>query len=221
MVAEVIHLANYYISDLHIGHENIIRFDNRPFADINEMHRAVMDRWNSVVTGNDTVYILGDFIWAKQSLWPFLVEPLAGQKVLIRGNHDPKQFTSEVRRLFQDVQSYKEIDDKDGENTRHLILSHYPMPFHHYAFLDDCWMLYGHVHETREYQLLRQLRKTIKYSCSERGHARGNFVNVGCMMPWMDYTPRTLNQIIAGDQAAADWMFSESALSASTDQTAP
>ena len=25
---------NYYISDLHIGHENILRFDNRPFADV-------------------------------------------------------------------------------------------------------------------------------------------------------------------------------------------
>lgn len=31
---------NYYISDLHIGHENILRFDNRPFADVNEMNTA-------------------------------------------------------------------------------------------------------------------------------------------------------------------------------------
>lgn len=60
-------MANYYISDLHIGHENILRFDNRPFADLNEMHNAIVTRWNSVVTGNDTVYILGDFIWDKQS----------------------------------------------------------------------------------------------------------------------------------------------------------
>lgn len=30
---------NYYISDLHIGHENILRFDNRPFADVNEMNK--------------------------------------------------------------------------------------------------------------------------------------------------------------------------------------
>ena len=31
---------NYYISDLHIGHENILRFDNRPFADVNEMNNT-------------------------------------------------------------------------------------------------------------------------------------------------------------------------------------
>lgn len=32
---------NYYISDLHIGHENILRFDNRPFADVNEMNNNI------------------------------------------------------------------------------------------------------------------------------------------------------------------------------------
>ena len=33
---------NYYISDLHIGHENILRFDNRPFADANEMNNKLI-----------------------------------------------------------------------------------------------------------------------------------------------------------------------------------
>lgn len=26
-------MANYYIADLHFGHANVIRFDDRPFAD--------------------------------------------------------------------------------------------------------------------------------------------------------------------------------------------
>ena len=59
---------NYYISDLHIGHANVIRFDKRPFADLNEMHRAIIDNWNSRVKTDDTVYILGDFIWQKENL---------------------------------------------------------------------------------------------------------------------------------------------------------
>ena len=28
------------------------------------------------------------------------------------------------------------------------------------------------------------------------GRATGHFMNVGCMMPWMDYTPRALDEII-------------------------
>lgn len=80
---------NYFISDLHIGHANAIKYDNRPFADITEMNNKIIENWNSRVKTDDTVYILGDFIWAKEHLWPFYVEPLAGKKVLIRGNHDP------------------------------------------------------------------------------------------------------------------------------------
>ena len=36
-------MANFYISDLHIGHENILRFDNRPFADVNEMNNKLIE----------------------------------------------------------------------------------------------------------------------------------------------------------------------------------
>ena len=46
----------------------------------------------------------------------------------------------------------------------------------------------------------RNIRKQIKESWKEDGNPRGNFINVGCMMPWMNYTPRTLDEIIAGDK---------------------
>ena len=62
-------------------------------------------------------------------------------------------------------------------------------------------MLYGHVHQTREYEYLKELRKKIKANASGYGTPSGNFINVGAMMPYMDYTPRTLDEIIAGDEA--------------------
>lgn len=52
------------------------------------------------------------------------------------------------------------------------------------------------IYDTREYVFLEQLRREVKASCTQDGFARGNFINVGCMMPWMDYTPRTLKEII-------------------------
>ena len=195
-------MANFYIADLHIGHANIIKFDKRPFADLNEMHNTLVENWNRVVRGNDTVYILGDFCWAKESEWPFYLGPLAGQKVLIRGNHDPRQFSQTTKKFLSDVKDYKEITD----NGRHVILSHYPIPFHKADYNPDCWVLYGHVHTTREYDFIVRLRREIKASHTEDGHCVGNWINVGCMMPWMDYTPRTLDEIIEGEKEYfRDW----------------
>ena len=45
----------YYISDLHIGHKNAIRFDERPFADIDEMEREIVRRWNDKVGTDDDI----------------------------------------------------------------------------------------------------------------------------------------------------------------------
>lgn len=46
---------NYYISDLHIGHTNAIKFDGRPFADVNEMNNAIIENRNSRVKTDDTI----------------------------------------------------------------------------------------------------------------------------------------------------------------------
>ena len=50
---------NRYISDLHFGHANVIRFDGRPFADTKQMEEVLIDNWNGVVTEKDTTFILG------------------------------------------------------------------------------------------------------------------------------------------------------------------
>ena len=58
---------NRYISDLHLGHANVIKFDNRPFKNLEEMHERIITNWNKVTNKNDTVYILGDFCWATET----------------------------------------------------------------------------------------------------------------------------------------------------------
>lgn len=50
----------YYISDLHLFHENAIEFDHRPFTSLQEMHDTILKNWNERVTNGDMVYILGD-----------------------------------------------------------------------------------------------------------------------------------------------------------------
>ena len=74
---------NYYISDLHLFHEAAIRFDDRPFRDLEEMHTEIVKRWNEKVNNGDTVYILGDVsMRGKNEDLIALVAILKGKKVV-------------------------------------------------------------------------------------------------------------------------------------------
>ena len=181
---------NYYISDLHLGHFNMIRIDNRPFTTVQEMDEHLIDNWNSTVSNTDTVYIIGDFIWSGQQHWERYLKQLHGKKVLIRGNHDPKQFEPDVRRHFQMISDYLEI--KDGDIR--VILCHYPIPFYRSDYNDNVWMLCGHVHNSKENTLLQGIISSVL--AVENG-PKCHIVNVGCMMPYMDYKPRTLEELMA------------------------
>lgn len=33
----------YFISDLHYGHENVIKYDSRPFKDVTEMNNYILE----------------------------------------------------------------------------------------------------------------------------------------------------------------------------------
>ena len=187
----------FYTADLHFHYEPFL--PSRPFGSVEEMDRVLIARWNAAVSEDDTVYVVGDVGYNRGLVPGDALARLRGHKHLIRGNHDPRQFSQATKRFFQDIADYKEITD----TGRHVILCHYPMPFHRAGYDEKCFMLYGHVHNTREYAFLEKLRKELRESHTEHSHARAQFINVGCMMPWMDYTPRTLDEILDGDDKAA------------------
>lgn len=183
---------NLYISDLHLGHGNVLAYDGRPWIDINKHDDALINNWNGVVNDIDTVYILGDFIWAKENGWADIIRRLNGNKVLIRGNHDPKSFSATTKSLFKDIKDYKEI--KDG--GKNVVLSHYPIPCFNRHYYGE-YHLYGHVHNSFEYGMMLQSRQLME----ELYSTPCNMYNVGAMIDYMGYTPRTLNEITYGFKA--------------------
>ncbi len=177
---------NFYIADTHFGHKNIIRYDNRPFFSVGDMDKELITRWNKAVSKSDHVYILGDFSWYDLDKTLEIVRSLNGHKHLIRGNHDnlfPKSLPE-----IEGICDYCEI--KDGKER--LVLSHYPMLFWNGQFRDSIH-LYGHVHNSHQWNACESFKEELK----QLQDIPMRMFNVGCMIPGMDYTPRTIEEILS------------------------
>ena len=159
---------NYYIADTHFGHENVINFDKRPFENINEMDKVMIQQWNSVVKDEDDVYILGDFCFksVKQPMW--YIKQLKGKKHLIVGNHDNRLLKDEV--AMKDIVSVNTIlQVNDGEHT--CILCHYPLAeWNHYH--RGAWHIYGHIHNKKDksYEFMRTQERALNAGCMINGY---------------------------------------------------
>ena len=133
-------MAVFFTSDTHFGHQAIIRHCNRPFTSIEKMDASLINRWNSVVAPEDTVYHLGDFCIRNERPLADYRLALNGEVHLIRGNHDDG-LTEEDAELFASVREIMEID----LNGTMIVLCHYPMRAWHWNNRGS-WHLFGHVH---------------------------------------------------------------------------
>ena len=100
----------FFTSDLHFGHENVIKFDNRPFKTVEEMDAELIRRWNSKVGKDDLVYVLGDMIWkSRNGEAEQLIKSLNGQIILIKGNPDRFLHNAKVKAALAGVKDYDDI----------------------------------------------------------------------------------------------------------------
>jgi len=176
----------FYIADTHFGHENVIKFDNRPFKTVKEMDEQLVTNWNNAVDKGDIVYILGDFLWKTREI--SIINRLNGQKILIKGNHD-RTHSKEYQKCFVKIVDYEEV--KDGENK--VILSHYPIIAYNGSFAGRNIHLHGHTHLSEENKMVENFIKNNNTNSFPM-----KIYNVGCMMPYMNYTPRELDWILKG-----------------------
>ena len=122
----------FFTSDLHFGHENVLRFDNRPFETVEEMDDELIKRWNDKVAKGDLVYVLGDLIWKTATNEAVqIIKRLNGQIVLIKGNHDRFLHNAAAKKALAGIKDYDDISvTLDDGTVRRCILSHYFIPFY-------------------------------------------------------------------------------------------
>jgi calcineurin-like phosphoesterase family protein len=81
-------MQKYFTSDNHFDHKIIIQYRIRPFKNVDEMNVTMVDKWNSIVTNNDTVYHLGDFTLGDIRHFKRWVSQLNGNIKILPGSHD-------------------------------------------------------------------------------------------------------------------------------------
>ena len=171
----------------------MIRFDNRPFASVEEMDAELVRRWNVKVGKGDLVYVLGDLIWKTRNGDAHdLIHSLNGQIVLIKGNHDRFLHNAKAKDALSGLKDYDDIcvTLEDG-TVRRCILSHYFIPMYN-GHRHQAIMLHGHSHFTEEAALELEIAKSL----NEKGF-NNQIYNVGCM--YWNYAPVTLDEILQRD----------------------
>lgn len=157
-------MARWFTADLHLGHANIIRYCQRPFADADAMDRALVERWNDAVAEGDEVWVLGDFAMGRIAQTLPLAGRLRGRKVLVAGNHDRcwQAHRKGVERWTQEYLDAGFAEIRQG--TVELDLAGQRVLACHFPYVGDSqdvdrfvqerprddgrsWLLHGHVHE--------------------------------------------------------------------------
>lgn len=127
-----------FISDLHLGHENICKFEgsNRGNCKTVEEHDEwIISQWNSVVQKTDLVWVLGDVAFTKEGLAK--VKRLKGTKKLVLGNHDTFG-NEEYLKYFGKLYGFTKY--------KGMWLSHAPI---HECSLRSMKNIHGHLHSSK------------------------------------------------------------------------
>lgn len=138
----------WFTSDTHFSHNNIIRYCERPFTNIQEMNEKLIHNWNSVVNENDIVFHLGDFGFDSIENLRNIRNKLNGTIYLIRGNHDWKTINKHNENIFDGV-FQQLIIQVDGQK---IYLNHYPFLCYSGSTKEgkmSVWQLFGHVHSKK------------------------------------------------------------------------
>lgn len=148
----------FFTSDFHLFHQNVLKFDKRPFEDVHEMHKVIEERWNEVVGPDDYVIYLGDLSFARREDKAYvegMMHSLNGEIHFVMGNHDKWEDIKKLT-MFKSQQDYLEVRithyATKGVGSEMLVKTetlfccfHYPI-FSHNKSLHGTYHVHGHCH---------------------------------------------------------------------------
>ena len=138
-------MNNWFVSDLHLGHENLILKGYRRnfFSSVKDHDKTILDNLFSTVSKGDNLYLLGDIFWKYSSEQVKEVMKIFKDHRInihwILGNHDKLSWTK-----YGVVKWVGQIKDISIEGQK-INLCHYPMLVANGTHYNSI-KLYGHIH---------------------------------------------------------------------------
>jgi calcineurin-like phosphoesterase family protein len=169
----------WFTADPHYFHESVIQFGKRPFATLEEMHEALISRWNARVTRKDEVFVIGDFAWRNKAAdngdLASIFHRLNGKKTLIVGNHDNKAILA---------LPWTEVSYRKGikENGNRVWMSHNPERSWNDMYKGS-YHFYGHEHGN-----------VVNYSLHNNAVGKGGSCDVG--VDCWDWKPVSFEEVV-------------------------
>lgn len=142
----------FITSDLHLDHTNIIKYCQRPFLNIEEMNKTLVDNWNNTISNKDTVYFLGDLAFGRGSKnTDYWLKQLNGKIFFIKGNHDKSAITEFHDNHILEYAGFKFYLTHDPDNV--------PKDW-------EGWAICGHHHNNKpqEYPFIDKWGKRVNIS---------------------------------------------------------
>ncbi|ELZ42404.1 hypothetical protein C463_10840 [Halorubrum californiense DSM 19288] len=147
----------YLISDLHLDHDNIIDYCDRPFSSVEEMNETIVENWNDSIDPGDEVLYGGDLtIQSSASALLDWLDELNGEIVFVLGNHDNTvlekldrvQFVREYQFEYRGVPFHAVHDPADDPSN------------------PKGWLLHGHHHNNwpGQFPLIDHNNRRVNFS---------------------------------------------------------
>jgi calcineurin-like phosphoesterase family protein len=153
-------MTKFFTSDTHWGHNNVIKYSNRPFDDKHHMNKMLIKNWNETVKPTDEVYHLGDAFFMGVAEAQEVLDQLNGKIYLILGNHDQViKKNKSLQDRFEWIKEYYELNVQDSDAARDsqkLVLCHFPMISWN-KMAHGSFMLHGHCHGNLRYPFVGRI----------------------------------------------------------------
>jgi calcineurin-like phosphoesterase family protein len=212
-IKDYLNADTYFASDLHLGHKNILSFEQSRLTamtiDGHVNHEEwIIENWNSTISENDNVFLLGDFAFKAVHTY---ANALKGNIFLVLGNHDRKPcsaayenfvvvdgvYTEKNGIIYKDISSLPDDDLLSGlfvhSDVGKLGITHYAL------FHSDDWDLKNKFIQPR-IEVLQKAYEEIDASKNIHGHLHSMHSDfkdsINASLEHIDFRPKQLKDLL-------------------------